>query len=147
MNISFARSKSKLVTFLIAGSLAGAVNLAFDALLLRHGVSSLEVLLVSNVVTAAVGGTLLLQLKIRKHERQQVLEDRLHKVADMNHHVRNALTVVAFYGTRGGDKASAERVSEAVKRIEWTLREVLPKGWDVQTPAPPSQLTNQQMRR
>jgi len=147
MNISFTRSKSKVVTFLIAGSLAGTVSLSVDALLLRHRVSSLEVLLVSNLVTAAVGGTLLLQIQIRQHERRLVLEDRQRKVADMNHHVRNALTVVAFYGTRGGDTASAERVSEAVKRIEWTLREVLPKGWEVQLPDPPSHLRNQQMRR
>ena len=147
MKNSFRKSTSKLLTFLIAGSLAGAVSAAFDALLLRHGVPSLEVLLVSNAVTAAAGGTLLLQIKIRQHEKRQVLEDRLRKIADMNHHVRNALTVVAFYGTRGGNTASAERVSEAVKRIEWTLREVLPKGWEVQLPDPPSHLRNQQMRR
>ena len=48
----------------------------------------------------------------------------------MNHHIRNALAVVAFYGTQGGNATSAELVSQAVKRIEWSLREVLPRGWD-----------------
>lgn len=131
MTMSFNRSTSKLVTFLIASSLAGSTSLALEAVLLRHGVTSLGVLVVSNLITGAVGGTLILQFKILQHERRQVMEDRLRKVADVNHHVRNALAIVAYYGTRGGDAASAEMVSEAVKRIEWTLREVLPKGWDV----------------
>jgi len=138
MNIGSKRSTSKLVIFLIAGGLAGSLSLVFDALLLRRGVPSLGVLLVSNLITAAAGGTLLLQVKIRQQERRQVLEDRLRKVADMNHHVRNALAVVAFYGTRGHDTAAAQLVSEAVRRIEWTLREVLPKGWDVQASTSPS---------
>jgi hypothetical protein len=134
----FKGPTSKLVTFLIAGGLVGSISLVLDALLLSRGVPGLGVLLVSNLIVGAACGTLIIQLKILQEERRKVVEDRLRKVADVNHHVRNALAVVAFYGTRGGDAASAQVVSEAVKRIEWTLREVLPKGWDVQPLTPPS---------
>lgn len=130
MTMPSKRSTSKLVTFLLAGSLAGSICLALGAVLLRQGVPSLGVLLVSNLITGVAGGTLILQFKIRQQERRQIVEDRLSKVADMNHHVRNALALVAYYGTRGNDAASGQIVLEAVKRIEWTLREVLPKGWE-----------------
>ena len=68
---------------------------------------------------------------MREREKQEVLEDRLAKVADVNHHVRNALSVVVFYGKQSGNAHAAQLVQEAVDRIEWTLREVLPKGWNI----------------
>lgn len=115
----FKGSTSKLGTFLLAGTLAGAINLMLEAVLLRHGVPSLGVLLVSNLITGVAGGTLILHLKIVQQERRQVVEDRLRKLADMNHHVRNALAMVAFYGTRG---AAVWIVKDEVGRSLWKRR-------------------------
>ena len=49
----------------------------------------------------------------------------------MNHHVRNALQVVAFYGIKSDDNQATKLINESIARIEWTLKEVLPRGWDV----------------
>jgi len=43
----------------------------------------------------------------------------------MNHHIRNALQVIQ-YGLTGNSALPPEHMKEAVKRIEWALREVLP---------------------
>jgi hypothetical protein len=131
------QSGTKLLFFLAVGSLAGLFGIALDVLLLRGGMPRFGILLLSNLIIGMIAGTLFVQIKVREQEQRQVVEDRLCKIADMNHHVRNALAVVAFYGTQSGSAASAELVSEAVKRIEWTLREVLPKGWNVRQSAPP----------
>jgi hypothetical protein len=50
----------------------------------------------------------------------------------MNHHIRNALQVVAFYATHPDDSIAVGTIRDAIHRIEWTLREVLPKGWNLE---------------
>ncbi len=122
---------AKLVLFLTVGGLVGSAGLMAEVVLLRGGAPGFAILVLSNLITGAVAGTLFVQTKIREQERRQVAAERLSKIADMNHHVRNALTIVAFYGTQAGNPSAAQLVSQAVKRIEWTLREVLPRGWDV----------------
>jgi hypothetical protein len=45
----------------------------------------------------------------------------------MNHHVRNALQVVIYAASAHKDDDLAEQVREAVRRIDWALKEVLPE--------------------
>jgi hypothetical protein len=85
----------------------------------------------SNIFAGVIAGFVFVQRRIQEREKQEVLEDRLAKVADVNHHVRNALSVVVFYGKQSGNEHAAQLVQGAVDRIEWTLREVLPKGWNL----------------
>lgn len=53
--------------------------------------------------------------------------ERLKVIADMNHHIRNALQVIAYHSTIREDKKSVAVIDDAVKRISWALREVLPQ--------------------
>ena len=46
-------------------------------------------------------------------------------IARMNHHIRNALQVIQ-YGLTDTATMPAEYMRDAIKRIEWALREVLP---------------------
>lgn len=111
----------------------GLLSLALDVLLTKSRIPGVLVAMWPHLVLGAAAGVLSVQLVILVQERREVVQDRLRKLADMNHHVRNALAIVAFYGTQGSPDG-AQLVSEAVKRIEWALREVLPKGWNVSTP-------------
>jgi hypothetical protein len=119
----------KLLVFLVPAGLITIIGVALGTALFAHGVPRLMILAGSNAATGVGCGTLYLYNRMRAAERQQELEERLRKIADMNHHVRNALCVVQFYGAQRGDQYATEAVAEAVKRIEWTLREVLPRGW------------------
>jgi len=122
----------RLAAFLVSAGLVAIVGLVLDAVLFGRGDHKLGILFFSNAITGVIAGALYVQNRLRQWEKQQVLQERLQKIADMNHHVRNALAVVQFYGTQRGDRNVTEAVAEAVKRIEWTLREVLPKGWSLE---------------
>jgi hypothetical protein len=39
--------------------------------------------------------------------------------------------VVAFYGIKCDDNQAGKLINESIARIEWTLKEVLPRGWDL----------------
>jgi hypothetical protein len=57
--------------------------------------------------------------------RNRFVEQRLNTIALMNHHVRNALQVISYSNYLKQDK-QVEQVKDAVERIEWALREILP---------------------
>jgi len=131
------RPKYRLVlAFLLFAAFVSGVGVGFDWLLLREGVPRLDVLFLSNLLTGLAASILFLQNKIRSHEKQKLLEHRLNKVAEMNHHVRNALQVVAFYRSQINDPEAARLLQDSIKRIEWTLEEVLPRGWNLEGKPP-----------
>ena len=130
MRRRFTFVRAALVFLIGAGAITGT-GLVIDRVCLRHGIPGYKIMLISNVVTGIIAGFLYLQNRIREREKRLVLEDRLAKVADVNHHVRNALSIVVFYGKQSGNIHAAQLVQEAVERIEWTLREILPKGWNI----------------
>jgi hypothetical protein len=75
-------------------------------------------------------GLLVFQVLTDIQERYQAMVDRLQRIAELNHHIRNALQVIAFHNVpelqRG--EAAIQQVNAAVIRIESVLREVLPTG-------------------
>ena len=49
-------------------------------------------------------------------------------IAELNHHIRNALQVIRFLGgqqRQGLDAMQLQLINDSVDRIEWALREVL----------------------
>lgn len=124
-----------LVCITVAGSI-------FDWLLMLQGVPRLGLLLISNFLTGIVAGILNVQTRLREIEKERLTRQRLTKIAEMNHHIRNALQVVVFCAPKAENPAVADTMKGAIRRIEWTLREVLPKGWELDgrmaTVAPPT---------
>ena len=59
--------------------------------------------------------------------RTRALLQRLLIIREMNHHVRNALQVVIYAASAHKDEDLAEQVRDAVRRIDWALKEVLPE--------------------
>jgi two-component sensor histidine kinase len=51
---------------------------------------------------------------------------KLEVIRLMNHHVRNSLQVISFAALAPQQKELASEIRDAVQRIEWALREVLP---------------------
>jgi hypothetical protein len=67
-----------------------------------------------------------------KHEKAQrdLVRERVQTIAELNHHIRNALEVIKLCGAQpalGIDARPLQLIKESVDRIEWALREVLPK--------------------
>src|SRR3954470_19618857 len=87
----------------------------------RHTASGLMAIL-DNALIGIVAGILVL---LYERRQRQNLVKKLEVIRLMNHHVRNSLQVILF-AAAVPQRAMAEDVQEAVERIEWALREVLP---------------------
>lgn len=93
---------------------------------LHHdGVPRQYLLLGCSALVGLVAGALVYVLSIREKQRRAYVECRLRVIAEMNHHIRNALQVITFY-SRTGTKQQVGIV-EAVERIQWALKEILPQ--------------------
>lgn len=111
-------------------SLLALVLVFFSSYLLeitlhRDGVPRQYLLLGCSALVGLVAGALVYVLSIREKQRRAYVECRLRVIAEMNHHIRNALQIITFY-SRTGTKQQVGIV-EAVERIQWALKEVLPK--------------------
>jgi hypothetical protein len=96
----------------------------FHRLLTAYGKNPADIVWDDIVMGTAFGIVLFVILsffdKAREHERR-----RTRMIAEMNHHIRNALQVIQ-YGLSDNAVLPPEYVRNAIKRIEWALREVLP---------------------
>lgn len=109
----------------VALIVVSACSYVLEMTLHRTGVPGRDLILVSNLLIGLVAGALVYVLSIRERQRQAYVECRLRVIADMNHHIRNALQVIAFYSGKG--ERQEVGIVEAVERIQWALREVLPQ--------------------
>ncbi len=82
---------------------------------------------VSDALGGAVAGVLIFRLLLYERERRKRLRQKIAVIADMNHHVRNALQVISFTAYSTADKEKIEAIKESMERIQWALKEVLPK--------------------
>lgn len=136
-------SRRRLVLLCIAvGVLVWMVGFSFDRLLARDGITRTEILLTSNGLTAVVAAFLFYSLTYNERVRRDLVRERLRTIADMNHHIRNALQVIT-YASAARQADSVEMIRDSVERIEWALREVLP-GHATAQPEPESQQQPQQ---
>lgn len=106
-------------------TIVAACSYELEMHLHNHGVPGRDLVLASNLLIGLVAGALVYVLSRRDYQRRDYVDCRLKVIAEMNHHIRNALQVIAFYN-RKGEKQEVS-VVEAVERIEWALREVLPQ--------------------
>ncbi len=82
---------------------------------------------ISDAVGAIVAGVLVFRILQYERDRRQLVRERLQVIADMNHHVRNALQVISLSAYSSADQQQLVAVQESVRRIQWALREILPK--------------------
>jgi hypothetical protein len=117
----------------------GSVFLAVIATVLVFGVTSAADLFMfheneparitvelSDGISSVVIGLLSYQLLRMQQLRRRELRKRVETISDMNHHVRNALQVISL-STHGHDHEEIKNVRDSVNRIQWALRELLPK--------------------
>jgi hypothetical protein len=82
-------------------------------------------ILYSDVFTSSVAGILAYFAGRYYVHARKVAEERLQATAEVNHHVRNALTAVLYSVHARRDPALMEVTQQAVGRIDWVLRDVL----------------------
>jgi hypothetical protein len=94
-------------------------------------------LIISNGLTGMLAGGLFFQLAREERASRELVRARMKTIAELNHHIRNALQVIRFLGGQqrsGLDVMQLQLINDSVDRIEWALREVLPR-YDLASPA------------
>jgi hypothetical protein len=120
-------SRSRLIVLCVCVMLlVWTVGFGFDRVLAKDGVTRTDILLTSNALTGIVAGFLFYSLGNNERVRRNQVRERLHTIAEMNHHIRNALQVITYAAATENNAKSMELIRSSVDRVEWALREVLP---------------------
>jgi 4-amino-4-deoxy-L-arabinose transferase-like glycosyltransferase len=90
---------------------------------LREHAASWWVTLMHDALIGVGAG--LLVLLYERRQRQNMIR-KIEVIRLMNHHVRNSLQVISFAASDPKREELATELRNAVGRIEWALREVLP---------------------
>jgi len=85
-----------------------------------------------DLIAAVAVGCLVLFYERR---RRGYFAGRLQIIREMNHHVRNALTVISLTSQQQPNEDLRSMMRESVGRIDWALREVLPLHPDAGRPS------------
>ena len=94
-----------------------------EAWLISHNIHGLAALADNLLIALAIG----VGVSLYERRREREIEQKLETIRLMNHHVRNALQALyAAFPDAGASEQGSTVVVEAVRRIEWALREVLP---------------------
>lgn len=104
----------------------GIIVLAFlflaDQISMHYGLTGSE-RVVDDICGAIIAGGL-----VYWNERRRVkfLTEKVRTIELLNHHVRNALQVITYSIYRQGNTGQIAEIQDAVNRIDWALREILP---------------------
>ncbi len=91
--------------------------------------------------SALILGMLTAKLLHNAYKARQHALARLQVIAELNHHVRNALEVISLSAYITRDEEAIRRIMEGVNRIDWALREILPQEkFPLNAGEPPSPL-------
>lgn len=103
-------------------------SLALDYILLVHRDSPVATVEVSDALAALLAGVLFYKILDAGRRRRKLILQRLETIDQMNHHIRNALQVISFTVHANQEHAKeVTNIDRAVNRIQWALREILPK--------------------
>jgi signal transduction histidine kinase len=126
-NQSFWTSvRGAIVLAIFCATLIFIISSAADWFMLREHETPRFTIELSDGIASCAIGLLSFQVVRLQQERRQRLRERLEIIAEMNHHVRNALQIISLTAT-GKDKEEIATIHQSVDRIQWALRELLPK--------------------
>jgi hypothetical protein len=119
---------------LVVGLLIGVCGVGLDRLV--HHASRIYA---SDLYTCVIASIFSYLLMIYEKRRRMILARRMAIVAEVNHHIRNALTAIIYSTSVRRDQSLQSTLKDATDRIDWVLTTVLPDGdgrlkWPVQTP-------------
>ncbi|HET9696298.1 MAG TPA: hypothetical protein VFP40_05485 [Terriglobales bacterium] len=116
----------RILLAVIASVIIFLVSSAADLFMFKEHEPARITVEISDAVSSIAIGLLWFQLLRMQQQRREDLRRRIEMIADMNHHVRNALQVISL-STHGRDQQEIANIRESMNRIQWALKEVLPK--------------------
>ena len=123
-------SRSTSLVSLIVAVVVSVLGIVLDRVLVKEGMPRLDLMIISNGLTGLFAGWLFYQMSKEAKASRELVRARMKTIAELNHHIRNALQVIKFLGGQqrsGLDAMQLQLINDSVNRIEWALREVLPR--------------------
>lgn len=116
------------VTIVLFGLAVFLLGLTLDLFLIHQkGLRPLTAAAILNAFFAVVAALLVHRLLAFERDKCNRILDRLEVVDQMNHHIRNALQVISFSAHTASTESELSEIKNAVTRIQWAVREILPK--------------------
>jgi hypothetical protein len=131
---SASKKKLRMVAFGTGIVVFGAA-MVFDWFLTRRGRPPAQVTAISNGVMGFIAGWFVMRTMDQVCERRENVATRLKTIADLNHHIRNALQSIQLSAYSTQDQQAIRAISEAVERIQWASREFLSGNVSARCPA------------
>lgn len=141
MFVEFRKAMRTWLKTLVTLVVVTATGYLLDRLLHKEGITTRELLLLSDFLVGLVAAALVFILALHHEQRTRYVAGRLAIIAEMNHHIRNALQVITFQIGRK-DEREISTMREAVNRITWALSEVLPQMPGVEEPRQHHEVTD-----
>lgn len=110
----------RLGVSVLIGLCIAAIGSALEAIIERH--SMIGVQLIDDFTVGIIVAVLVFAYEQRRHRS---ILNKIRVITAMNHHVRNALQTIA-YAPYAEQKKQIKLIEDAVNRIQWALREILP---------------------
>ncbi len=118
------RDRTNVGTALLGGLLVMASGMAVGVALLLHDRVTLVHLLIANCVAALITVVIALLIELRQEERYfRLTAERAAHMAELNHHVRNAVFPLCLAVQKRGDAESDRLAQEAMSRLDIALRD------------------------
>jgi signal transduction histidine kinase len=116
----------------LAGAAAGVGLVSFLVTeLLRYllvpDIGRVRERVLAEAITAIIVSGLTAKLLMINRERHRLIMARMQVIAEMNHHIRNALSPITLSLDATEDQQLKAMISDSVERIDWALREILPR--------------------
>lgn len=123
-----------VLSALVVGLLIGVFGVGLDRLV--HHASRIYA---SDLYTCVIASIFSYLLMIYEKRRRMILARRMAIAAEVNHHIRNALSAIIYSAAVRRDQSVQATLKDATDRIDWVLTTVLPDGdkrlrWPVQAP-------------
>ncbi len=83
--------------------------------------------LLAEGLSASIVAGLVAKLASVSRQRHRLTVARMQVIAEMNHHIRNALAPISLSVDAIENQQLIRAISEGVERIDWALREILPR--------------------
>jgi hypothetical protein len=128
VNSLWSRQSGLVALLVVLG--VSLIGIILDWLLVKEGLPRLDMIIFSNGLTGLFAGGLFWQMAREAKASRDLVAERMKTIAELNHHIRNALQVIKFLGMQkrsGLDAVQLQLINDSVDRIEWALREVLPR--------------------
>ena len=122
MSLNSVRASRKALVSVFLALVSFGLGVLVETLERQHSITGLT-FWIDNIAAALLLGLVVFFYELR---RERELLKKLQVIELMNHHVRNALQPIMYVPYSQDQQQQLSAIQDAVRRIDWALREILP---------------------